>query len=357
MIQQFIRQVGGLLLCFLVMIAAAPATAQQAPRRIVAVGDLHGDYESWLAIARAAGLVNSSNRWAGGATTLVQLGDVTDRGPDSLKIIGHLRQLQRSAPRSGGRVITLVGNHEAMNLTGDLRYVDPGEFAAFAGRESRGRSDEFYTRNRGGIEASYRAQNPNSSAEQIRAAWEAEHPPGWVEHQIAWRPSSELGRWTIGNPAVVKIGATLFVHGGLSAEYATVPIEQINQRIADALRRRDEGETSIINDPLGPLWYRGLIARNLQPETERAPTGSAAPARPRPPIEQELDAVLRAYGARRIVVGHTPSVQGIAIRHGGKLVQVDTGNSRAYKGRPSYLEIFGDRLVPHIVQRPGERAR
>ena len=74
-------------------------------------------------------LVDDNGRWIGGDTVLVQTGDVVDRGPDSLKIIQDLMRLQREAPRAHGQVIALVGNHEAMNLTGDLRYVSAGDYA------------------------------------------------------------------------------------------------------------------------------------------------------------------------------------------------------------------------------------
>ena len=120
-----------------VMAAAAstsPAFAQA--QRIVAVGDLHGDYAAWIDIARAAGIVDARSRWSGGNAILVQTGDIADRGPDSLKIIRHLQALQKEAPAAGGKVVVLVGNHEAMNVTGDLRYVDPGEYAAFRDRRS-----------------------------------------------------------------------------------------------------------------------------------------------------------------------------------------------------------------------------
>ena len=87
-----------LLLAILLLAPASQAFAQQ---RIVAVGDLHGDYDAWIAIARAAGLIDAQNRWSGGNATLVQLGDITDRGPDSLKIIRNLQQLAaRSAARA-----------------------------------------------------------------------------------------------------------------------------------------------------------------------------------------------------------------------------------------------------------------
>ncbi len=127
------------LLLFAAALIPAATLAKPAPERIVAVGDLHGDYDAWTAIARAAGLTDAKGRWAAGATTLVQMGDVADRGPDSLKIIRHLMKLQREASKRGGRVIVLVGNHEAMNMTGDLRYVHPGEYRAFVDRNSEAR--------------------------------------------------------------------------------------------------------------------------------------------------------------------------------------------------------------------------
>src|ERR1044072_163009 len=118
---------------FLILVAAlfpTAAPAGPAPARIVAVGDLHGDYDAWEAIAQAAGLVDAKGNGSGGSTVLVQMGDVADRGPDSLKIIRQLMKLQREARSKGGQVIALVGNHEAMNMTRDLRYVHPGEYAA-----------------------------------------------------------------------------------------------------------------------------------------------------------------------------------------------------------------------------------
>jgi hypothetical protein len=74
---------------------------------------------------------------------------------------------------------------------------------------------------------------------------------------------------------------------------------------------------------------------------------------PSPPIgaDQELNAVLAAYGAQRLVIGHTPSLKGIQIIGNGRLARIDTGNSRYYGGPLSWLEIIGDRMIPHTVPR------
>ena len=57
----------------------------QGVERIVAVGDIHGDYGNYIEVLRAAGLVDKKGKWSGGKTHLVQTGDIPDRGPDTGK--------------------------------------------------------------------------------------------------------------------------------------------------------------------------------------------------------------------------------------------------------------------------------
>ena len=100
--------------------------------RIIAVGDVHGDYEQFTAVLASAGLIDGNGNWTGGKTHLVQTGDVVDRGPDSRAVMDLLMKLEKQAAAAGGAVHALIGNHEAMNVYGDLRYVSPGEFASYA---------------------------------------------------------------------------------------------------------------------------------------------------------------------------------------------------------------------------------
>jgi hypothetical protein len=155
------------------------------------------------------------------------------------------------------------------------------------------------------------------------------------------------------------IGGNLFVHGGISAAYANVPPAEINRRVAAALAAREIGPESIINDQNGPLWYRGLLtrARGVDDAPAAPATGPTAtvPAAPRPSIEAEIDMVLNAHGAKRIVIGHTPTLKGISVLHGGKLVRIDTGISQYYGGTLSWLEIAGDQVTPRTVPRSGTR--
>ncbi|MDB5432115.1 MAG: hypothetical protein JWP35_3231 [Caulobacter sp.] len=353
----------GLVLAALVL-AVSPAMAQPGPKihRIVAVGDLHGDYAAWRDIARAAGVIDDKGHWTGGKAVLVQTGDVVDRGPDSLKIVLDLMRLQKEAPKAGGRVIALVGNHEAMNVTDDLRYVSQGDYAAFVDGNSQQLRERVYAANRPTLEAAYRKRDPTLTSEAIKQAWMAATPLGMLEHQAAWHGDGKIGLWVISNPAVVALDGTLFVHGGLSGAYAATPLDEINRRVAAALKAGDTDPASIINDPMGPLWYRGLIARD-KPAAPAAPgaTGASAetppadpaapPAPPGPSIEEELGQVLQAYGAKRMVIGHTPILSGIAVLFDGRLIRIDTGISAYYGGALTYLEILDGVAIPHTVQR------
>ena len=99
--------------------------------RVVAIGDVHGAYEGFLSILRLAGIVNEKGRWAGGKAHLVQTGDLLDRGKDTRKVLDLVMRLEGEAKKAGGRVHALLGNHEVMNVLGDLRYVNAEEYEAF----------------------------------------------------------------------------------------------------------------------------------------------------------------------------------------------------------------------------------
>ena len=169
---------------------AAPAFAAQTAwdhvARVVVFGDLHGDYGKFHDMLARSGLIDARDNWRGGATHLVQVGDVPDRAPDTRKILDLLIKLEPQARRAGGYVHALIGNHEAMNMEGDLRYTTPGEFAAFATSSSAAIRDRYYAM----VVAALKAHPPPEGLPKfdaaLRAQFDAEHPLGWVEHQIAW---------------------------------------------------------------------------------------------------------------------------------------------------------------------------
>jgi hypothetical protein len=274
-----------------------------APPPIVAVGDVHGDVEALTAVLRLAGVIDEKDRWVGGKTRLVQMGDLPDRGPDTRKAIALLRELEKQSRRAGGAVHVLIGNHDAMNMYGDLRYVLPAEFAAFAGPGSAAARKEYFDR-------LVEAQRP-TDLNAFQTKFERETPLGWVEHRRAWSPDGEIGRWTAGHAAVLRIDDVLFVHAGISPKYASMTIDEINSRVRAELKDPAKLQGGVVMDENGPLWWRGMAQGS---ESEMAP---------------HVDAVLSAFGVSRIVIGHTPGRQ-VTSRFGGKVVNVDVGMSRAY---------------------------
>src|ERR1700719_227845 len=118
--------------------------SSNAPESLVAIGDVHGDFDDFVGILQRIGLTDKQNHWAGGKTTFVQTGDLLDRGPKPREVMDLMMALEKEAPQAGGRVVGLLGNHEVMNIMGDLRYVTPANYASFADGNSEKRRKDVY---------------------------------------------------------------------------------------------------------------------------------------------------------------------------------------------------------------------
>lgn len=297
--------------------------------RIVAVGDIHGDYDNYRAVLLEAGVIDKRGKWVAGKTHLVQVGDVPDRGPDTLKIIKHLQQLEKQADKKGGKVHVLIGNHEFMNATGDLRYVHPGEYEAFKTKRSKAYLDGYYQQVVSVLE-SRRAQMPEGEAEPpiidavFKETWYRDHPPGYVEHRIAWQSQGEINQWVAQHNSVIRINDVLFMHGGLGPSMLSRSLAEINDSIRQEVAGAYDSTASLGDASEGPLWYRGL-ARN--PEAEEQP---------------HLDALLASYDVEVVVLGHTPDLGVITPRFGGKVIIIDTGISAHYGAHRASLLIEGE---------------
>lgn len=312
-------------------LAATVQDDWQGVERIVAIGDIHGDYDNYIEVLKNAGVINRRGRWSAGKTHVVQVGDIPDRGPDTLRIISHLQKLEKQALKAGGRLHLLIGNHEHMNITGDLRYVHPGEYEAFETRNSKQLRNNYYAYVVKTIEQQREALlNSGGDASHLPVAdddfkrdWYNEHPLGFVEHRLAWQKDGELFEWIAAHNTIIRINNILFLHGGLSAELLPMSITEINERIRAELNRDAfEGEPLGTADS-GPLWYRGLAR------------GDEAAERP------ALDSVLAHFDAEMIVLGHTPDLNAITPRFGGQVVIIDTGISAYYGGHLASLLIEG----------------
>lgn len=243
------------------------------------VGDTHGYYGRLRRILENAGVVDDEGRWSGGRARLVVLGDMMDRGPDVTRLLWYLYGLERRAEAAGGRVHVVLGNHEIMVMTEDLRYVAPKE------REIARRHGISYSR-----------------------MYDPRH--------------SVLGRWLLSKPVAVRIGEVLLAHGGVGPAYAEYGIEALNDSLAaymsEPIFRYWTGEEGVVVPSMeraaverrkdfffretGVVWFRGYVFRD--------------------DMEEALARVLKNYGAEVHVVGHSP-VDSIESRYGGRLIAVD----------------------------------
>jgi len=347
---------------------------------ITAIGDVHGDFEAFHKLLRSVGLVDGAGRWSGGKRILVQVGDLLDRGPRSRPAVDLLMRLEGEARAAGGRVEVLMGNHEAMNLTGDLRYVTPGEFEAFEADEAASdirakRREEILKLVRSGSPLLRSGYYRNLSRILNENTFDRYFPPGYFAHREAFSPGGKYGRWLLERKTVHLEGRALFLHAGLSEEHGLAAAAEINRRIREGLdeyfkiiahlealgvyhRALGYGEliwigederaagkphpdvakaylrlTQLQAGPLlaenGPLWYRGLALGD-----ERRFDGL-------------VDKILAFHGVERIVIGHTqPADLCIEARFGGKVYLIDTGmNHAVYRGRATALFLTPDGRV------------
>lgn len=336
--------------------------------RIVAISDIHGAYEAFVETLQHAGVIDDSLSWSGGHAHLVIVGDLLDRGPNSRDAMDLLMRLEREAGPAGGQVHVLIGNHEAMNLIGDLRYVSRGEYAAFEGEEAAEERERWFN--------AYRSLRVSADEEMdvSRETFERKYPAGFFAHRRAFAPEGKYGRWLLSKPVIVVINETAFVHGGLSPMIAEIGLQGVNgvlvgemdtyvrqlQRLVDQQlllptdgnfdhakllaefvpsSTTEPGVAEAVADVIrlnesdlhaanGPLWYRGNVLCNAVIEVDR------------------LDASLRAIGASRVVIGHTPTYgRRVLERFDGRIFEVDTGMlNYYYKGSGNALVIEQDRV-------------
>ncbi len=355
--------------------AEAPAsTTPKRSARLLAVGDIHGDYKTFHRLLRNAKIIDAEDRWAAGKRHLVQTGDVVDRGPDSRLAVDLLRRLESEARTAGGRVVVLLGNHEAWVALGYLEYVSPGEIGAFAKDETA----ELRSRRREAILSMLREPSPlvRSSFHRDLARRLNErtidrlYPRGFYAFVEAFSPNGSYGKWVRARPIAHREENVLFVHAGLSPPYAAVSIDELNRRARDRFREVDQAvaaleKLDVYRRELG--WFAlldfialerraGSVHEKLRPHflaIERA-TRSVLFANDGPlmyrglaeGLEQRLtphvDRLLEFHRSAAVVIGHTqPPSKRIAARFAQRVILIDTGmNQTYYRGTPSVLAVF-----------------
>jgi hypothetical protein len=271
-----------------------------APARLVAIGDVHGDYAATVAALRLAGAIDEQERWVGGALVVVQTGDQLDRGDGERKILDLLERLQGEARSAGGALHVLNGNHELMNAAGDLRYVTAGGFVDFA-------------------------DVPGVDTNDPRAAGAL---PAMRGRLLAFAPGGPYARKLAARPIIMVIGDTVFAHGGVLPEHVRRGIDAINEETQKWLRGEGEISPDILQGDESPLWTRRFCQS------------------PGPRDCAVASETLTQLGVKRMVVGHTVHKDGIVNNCDGKVWCIDVGMAAYYGGHPEVLEISGDQVKP-----------
>jgi hypothetical protein len=314
--------------------AAAPAGDGGCPDvvapRVVAIGDIHGSYDGLLSVLQLAGLADEKGHWTGGGAHLVQTGDVLDRGTEAPKALDLLMRLEGEAKKAGGRVHALLGNHEVMNILGDLRYVNKVEYHFFETPDSESLRQRFLESSAERARKNAQARGETFDPAAFRTKFLEQVPLGFIERTQAFSAEGRYGTWLRQRPVIVKVDGVVFLHGGLTPEVAALGCDAINQTVhreitSDIDKTRRAPLDTLAAGENGPLWYRGYW---------REDEATLLPA---------VEKVLHDVGARAIVVGHTVTGTGkLQSRFGGRVVGIDIGISEVYGSHRGALEVAPD---------------
>lgn len=294
---------------------------KQVPKRIIVIGDLHGDYQKTIETLRISKLIDKKNNWIGGDTVVVQLGDQIDRcrldrgvctnegatlndEASDMKILYLMTELHNQAEKLGGAVYSIMGNHELMNVQGDFRYVSRENILEFS-----------------------KDGSINS---------------GMKEREKQFRPGNKIANFLACTRLLsLVIGPYLFVHAGIVPEIAKkYNVSDMNHILAlylfdnlDATEFKD----LLISDK-SPMWNRIIGSLNVQSKMENVSAYCDLL------FDDEIQSNLfgSGYKIKRVFVGHTPQIyKGINSICNNRVWYVDVGVSKAFDGFDNDLQYKG----------------
>ncbi len=244
---------------------------------IYVVGDVHGRYDQMIRLLEKSGVVNSELQWSAGSAHLIFLGDLFDRGDDVTKVLWFIHELESQAEKKGGKVHLVLGNHEIMTMTNDLRYMSRKE-------------------------------------KNISIAYK-------VSYDKMFHPTqSYLGAWLTSKPSILKIDDLIMAHGGI-IDLGTPHIEEYNDQVYSYMHEdmyleilKDHADSSAY-DPdrwyrmkhffysdQAPFWYRGYVNSDT--------------------LSDQLNTMLNKYNSKVHIVAHTTQPT-ITERYNGKVLTTD----------------------------------
>jgi hypothetical protein len=233
--------------------------------RLLAIGDIHGEYTKWVALMQRLGLLDARAKWSGGHARVVLVGDYVDRGRQGLSVLRAIRRLEGEAAAAGGKLIALMGNHDAIMIA-----------------NARGRDGSFPPDPRFDPEQPYDEVMGNHYANG-----------GYPEEVAALARDTELLEWYAGRPLLHLEDEVLFIHGNLDYSGFGATLEEVNA----------------LFDELLSTAYGGMQAFALLTVRHWAVDGSADEVCEPQFMYSPLEGIrlqLNHFGAKTLVHGHTP---------------------------------------------------
>jgi hypothetical protein len=338
-------------------------TDRSITKRIIAIGDIHGDLDLAINSLEVGGIIERVKafdektcvllnykeeiepriyKWIAKSTIVVQVGDQVDRcrpmknectDPDEtvndeasdVKIMFFFHDLHLVAINSPGcAVYSLLGNHELLNVLGNLRYVSYKGLEEFRTDENAdildGRKDAF----------------------------------GLKSNRLLFKSKTNIANFlACSRVSAIIVDGYLFVHAGVLEKLIsytaknfnvskTKSIEKINESIRNWLLNLDTIEdkkyTSQVlgGKVLSPFWPR--IFGNLPSDLDSS----------NKLCESHVKPVLDVLNINGIVVGHTPQLKfGISSTCSKSVWRIDVAGSQAFDRL-----VEGDMQVDESVRVP-----
>jgi calcineurin-like phosphoesterase family protein len=236
-------------------------------KKMLVLSDIEGNFAAFRKLLQGNKVIDENFNWTFDKGHLVLIGDFVDRGTMVTEVLWLIYSLEEKAKAAGGQVHYILGNHELMNMSGELKYVN-GRYLEHAALMNR-------------------------------------------PYMQLFGPDTEIGRWLATKNVVERIGDILFTHGGISGyvNYLQISLKELNEMVrpfyTDSTYKFPNARLEILFSEYGPFWYRGYYS------------GS-----PKASMEQ-IDSTLSFYNVSYITTGHTIINDNISSLYGGKIINTD----------------------------------
>lgn len=338
-------------------------------RKIYAFADVHGDFRLLVKLLKMSGVMSSNDlpkpnengiydinemqkyfnslKWTGGNSYVVQIGDQIDRTRDvishksfqdegsTFEIVYLLKRLnelaieynkdkQKNQPVSSNYVFSMLGNHEMMNVDGDLRYCSLAEFKVFAERLNSNKLTQKSQSNKNKTNMSqiYKYGDNENDEESLS-----------IHRRNAYKPGGIMANYMSQNHnTLIQIGPFLFVHGGLPLNIAKeYSIFKINEVVSRYLRgdKLNEDKKALNEITKNLLWNRDMSQDSHKETIESIRMSRNEEI----PLKTKLRRIMRNYqetnnkskSPQILCVGHTP--QYFVKEDANLLFSIPTNNS------------------------------